>query len=104
LEHPGEKVDRVFWRPARDHAAPLRGFPETWRRSCRDAGHEGAWLHDTRRSAVRNFRLAGIDPHEAMQLSGHKTAAMLRRYSITTPKDLEDAVAKLGRIMGGPAE
>ena len=100
LSHPGKKVDRVFWRPARDHAAPLTDFHETWRRACRNAGHEGAWLHDTRRSAVRNFRRAGISEADAMRLSGHKTAAMLKRYSIVAPKDLEDAVAKLAKVTG----
>jgi hypothetical protein len=53
------------------------------------------------RSAVRNFRRAGISETDAMRLSGHKTAAMLKRYSITAPKDLEEAVAKLAKVTGG---
>jgi len=101
LSHPGTKVDCVFWRPARDHAAPLIDFHNTWRRACRDAGHENAWFHDTRRSAVRSFRRAGISETDSMRLSGHKTAAMLKRYSITAPKDLEEAVAKLAKVTGG---
>jgi len=100
LAHPSAKADRVFWRPAGDHAAPISDFHDTWQRACRNAEHEGAWLHDTRRSAVRNLERAGVSRSVAMKLTGHKTEAVYRRYAITTAGDLEEAVGKLGRAVG----
>ncbi len=73
-------------------------FHETWRRACERAGHPDAWVHDFRRSAVRAMRRAGIAPHDAMALVGHRTLAILTRYNVTTPEDLGEAVAKRGAL------
>jgi len=62
------------------------------------AGHPGAWFHDLRRSAVRNFERAGISRSVAMKLSGHKTEAVYRRYAIADAAALEEGVAKLARL------
>lgn len=98
LEHPGQKVDRVFWRPYDGLAQPIGDFHQTWQRACLRAGCEGAWLHDTRRSAVRDFRRAGISAHDAMELIGHESLDMLKRYNIATKDDLEKAIAKRGAL------
>jgi integrase len=100
LAHPSAKADRVFWRPTRNAAAPIQDFHETWRRACDRAKQEGAWLHDTRRSAVRSLERAGVARSVAMKLTGHKTEAVYRRYAITTAADLEEAVGRLGRVIG----
>jgi hypothetical protein len=46
-------------------------------------------LHDLRRSAVRNLERAGLSRSVAMQLTGHKTEAVYRRYAITSEATCE---------------
>lgn len=52
-------------------------------------------VHDLRRSAVRNMERAGLSGSVAMQLTGHKTEAVYRRYAITSEADLREAVDRL---------
>lgn len=52
-------------------------------------------LHDLRRSAVRNMERAGLSRSVAMQLTGHKTYAVYRRYAITSEADLREGVDRL---------
>ena len=47
------------------------------------------------RTAVRNFRRAGVDRRVAMKLSGHRTESVFERYDIDTDDDLRDAAEKL---------
>jgi integrase len=54
--------------------------------------------HDFRRTAVRNLERAGVPRAVAMQLTGHKTEAVYRRYAIVAEQDLRDGVAKLAEI------
>jgi hypothetical protein len=35
---------------------------------------------------------AGVDPHVAMKVSGHKTESMLRRYNIVSTEDIRETV------------
>jgi hypothetical protein len=52
-------------------------------------------LHDLRRSAVRNMERAGLSRSVAMQLTGHKTEAVYRRYAMTSEADLREGVDRL---------
>ena len=52
---------------------------------------EGRIFHDLRRSAVRNMIRAGVSDKVAMQISGHRTPAMLWRYDITDTRDVVEA-------------
>jgi integrase len=74
---------------------PITSIRKAWDRACRLAGCPGRIPHDLRRSAVRSFVRAGISQHVAMQLSGHLTASVFRRYNITSEADLQDAAARL---------
>ncbi len=51
--------------------------------------------HDFRRTAVRNLERAGVSRSVAMQLTGHKTESVYRRYAIVAEQDLRDGVEKL---------
>ena len=57
--------------------------------------YPGKLLHDLRRSAVRNMERAGLSRSVAMQLTGHKTEAVYRRYAITSEADLREVVERL---------
>ena len=47
-----------------------------------------------RSSAARNMDRAGVSRHIAMQITGHKTEAMYKRYNIVSDDDLRTAMRK----------
>ena len=57
--------------------------------------------HDFRRTAVRNLERAGVSRSVAMQLTGHKTEAVYRRYAIVSEGDLGAGLEKLGQLGAG---
>ncbi len=89
----GKIVRHVF----HNHGKPIKDFYHAWRSACRRAGLEGRWMHDNRRSGVRNFTRAGIDRDIAKKLSGHQTDSVFSRYNIVNEQDLQDATAKLAK-------
>ena len=70
-------------------------FRGAWDSACEAAGCPGMLVHDLRRSAVRNMERAGLSRSVAMQLTGHKTEAVYRRYAITSEADLREGVERL---------
>ena len=90
----GGIVSHVFHRDGR----PIKTFREAWNRACERAGLVGKIPHDFRRTAVRNMERAGVSRSVAMQLVGHETESIYRRYAITTERDLEEGVVKLAGL------
>lgn len=70
---------------------PIREFRKSWATACRLAGVRRLF-HDLRRSAYRNMVAAGVAQVTAMQLSGHKTDSMFRRYAIVAENDMRSAL------------
>lgn len=64
-----------------------------WRRVCVLAGIEGLRWHDLRHEAVSRLFEKGLTTEEVMQMSGHRTYAMLARY---THLRTDTLAAKLG--------
>lgn len=93
----GRIVPYVFHRDGE----PISNFRRQWQSATRASGHPGAWFHDLRRSAVRNFERAGISRSVAMKLSGHETEAVYRRYAIADSTALEEGVQKLATLGNG---
>jgi integrase len=79
----------------------LRG---EWRQACDKLGmgmfdketrsYRGLKLHDFRRSACRNMIKRGVPQIVAMQISGHKTDSVFRRYAIMDKTAIQDALAQ----------
>jgi integrase len=96
----GHNLPYVFVRAvARVRNTRARGrqvddFGVAWRRACKEAGLGVRLFHDLRRSAARNMDRAGVSRHVAMQITGHKTEAMYRRYNIVSEQDIRAALAK----------
>jgi hypothetical protein len=62
---------------------------------CKRAGYPGMLLHDFRRTAVRNLERAGVPRSSAMNMTGHLTEGVYRRYAIVDTTMLKEGGAKL---------
>ncbi len=96
LQKEGTICRHVFHRGGRR----IKGFRKSWADACMAAGFPGRILHDLRRSAVRNMERHGLSRSVAMQLTGHKTEAVYRRYAITSQGDLREGVERLNASLG----
>ena len=76
----------------------IRSMRQAWHSACERAGIPDAWIHDLRRTAVRNLERAGVSRSVAMKLTGHKTEAIYRRYAIADSTALAEGVEKLARL------
>ena len=91
----GQVIPHVFtWSDGR----PIGFYLRRWRSACKQAGLPGRFVHDFRRTAVRNLERAGVPRSVAMKLTGHKTEAVYRRYAIVSPADLRAGVEKLAQL------
>jgi integrase len=75
-----------------EHGAPLGDWRKSWATACNAAGVPGLLFHDLRRSAIRNMILAGTPSVVARAISGHRTTAILDRYSIMTTTETRQAL------------
>ena len=81
--------------------APIGGWGKPWRAACVAAGCPGAYVHDFRRTVVRNLTRAGAPEKIAMAWTGHKTRAVFDRYNIVNESDLRDAFKRLEKHVKG---
>jgi integrase len=70
-------------------------FRKSWAAACKRAGCSKLF-HDLRRSAVRDMIRSGVPQSVAMDISGHKTVSMFKRYNITDQRDKAAAFERLG--------
>ncbi len=74
---------------------PIRSFRKAFQTAAEEIGQPNLTPHDMRRSAVRNFRKAGLSQVEAMKLSGHKTVSVFQRYDIVDEADLAESMDRV---------
>lgn len=83
----------------------MTNFRKEWRVACHKLGlgiyneetetYRGAEPHDFRRTAVSNLIAQGIAESVAMQISGHKTNSMFKRYGITDQRQVQAAFSAM---------
>lgn len=91
----GAIVPWVFHRDGK----PVRCIQRAWERARVAAGVPGAWIHDFRRTAVRNMERGGVPRSAAMKLIGHRTETVYRRYAIVDESMLKEAGEKLSVLL-----
>lgn len=74
---------------------PIRSFRRAFKAAAKAIGQPQLLPHDMRRSAVRNFRKAGLSENEGMALSGHKTRSVYDRYNIISEDDMTKSMQKV---------
>jgi integrase len=88
--------DYVFTRiTAEGKVKRIVDFRDTWWNGCAEAGCPDLMFHDLRRTGARNLVRAGVAPHHAAKITGHKTLSVFNRYDIVDERDIADAVQKL---------
>ena len=70
------KDGRVFWIWSRADS-----LENAWRRAVKAAGIINFRFHDLRHEAVSRLFELGLNPMEVASISGHRTLAMLKRYT-----------------------
>ena len=69
------------------------------RTACKKAGIQNLRFHDLRHCAATNLRRAGVDTTTAMQIIGHKSPLMWKRYNTVAESDLHAAAKKLNTYL-----
>lgn len=91
-------TDLLF--PGRNPRRPVE-FRRSWETALAAAGIENFRWHDLRHTAASYMAMAGCSPLEIAQMLGHKTLAMVKRYSHLSPEHLNGVADKLaGRLDG----
>jgi integrase len=75
--------------------------PAHGRRSRRQLKYFGPLLRHTRHTAVRNMIEAGLGEKRAMDISGHVTNTMIKRYNIGRQEDVDAARVAVERFQRG---
>ncbi len=70
---------------------------EQWRQACQRSGCPSLLFHDLRRSARRNYRLAGVDRDVMKSMAGWETDAMASRYDVISEEDKRKAMQKISQ-------
>ena len=94
-EKLGVRTPLVFVRGP--NAKPIVSLIKAFKLACREAGFPGRIPHDLRRSAARQLIRASVAEPVAMELLGHRTPSIFRRYNITSGADRREAAEKLAR-------
>ena len=78
---------------------PVKGIKRTFRTALKETGIPDFRFHDLRHCAATNLRRAGIDTATAMQIIGHKSDKMWKRYNAIEESDLINAARKLNSYL-----
>ena len=88
--------DYVFFNPKTRR--PYTTFKTFWGRVRKDAGLENVRIHDLRHTFASWARQRGMDEVTVMDILGHKTRSMLKRYSHSSRESLHDNVRRMASV------
>ena len=91
----------MFFRP---DGTRIKNFRRSWLSACEKARLVAKIPHDFRRTAVRNLARIGVDRKTAMEMVGHKTESIYRRYAIVDEAMLREGALKLATYHDGAHE
>lgn len=77
-----------------------RSVSASFTRACTALGIEDLHFHDLRHRAAAQFFRMGLGIPQVALLTGHKTWAMLRRYTLIRPEDVHAAINKPASFQG----
>ena len=78
---------------------PGREVKTAFRTACKKAEIANFRFHDLRHCAATNLRRAGVDTTTAMQIIGHKSPLMWKRYNSVAESDLVAAANRLNTYL-----
>lgn len=84
----------------RENGSAVVDIRKAWTAATKAVGLEGFRFHDLRACAVSNLIDFGVSPYDAMQISGHQTDSMLRRYDIVSTKRLREIGQQMEQFLG----
>lgn len=96
LKTAGRVTPWVFWWGT---GKPLSktGLQKAWKRARIKAGVPWAFIHDLRRTFVREMETAGVPRKVAMTITGHRSETIYRRYAIIAKSDVAAGLSKLAK-------
>jgi integrase len=83
--------------PAQSPTITRKRFTNGWNATRIAAKLPHRIFHDFRRAAARRLTNAGVPQVVSMQVTGHKTASMFRRYSIVEKVDMARGLDRVAR-------
>ncbi|MEK6641010.1 MAG: site-specific integrase [Nitrospirota bacterium] len=78
---------------------PVREVKTAFRTACKRSKIADLRFHDLRHCAATNLRRAGVDTTTAMQIIGHKSPLMWKRYNSVAESDLINAAKRLNSYL-----
>lgn len=78
---------------------PINRVSKAFKSALKDASLHDFRFHDLRHCASTNLRRAGVDTATAMQIIGHKSEKMWKRYNSIEQRDLTNAASKLDKYL-----
>ena len=78
---------------------PIHRISRAFKSALKEASVQDFRFHDLRHCASTNLRRAGVDTATAMQIIGHKSEKMWKRYNSIEERDLTNAASKLDKYL-----
>lgn len=98
LEPPRELLDQLIFPGSTDDQQPL-DFKRSWATALRRAGIPDFRFHDIRHTTASYLAMQGCTLREIAEVLGHRTLAMVKRYSHLSSEHL---VGVVGRLSSSP--
>jgi integrase len=93
------KSEYVFPNPS-GHPGPFENFDHRWDEALTAAGIEGFRFHDLRHTCASYLAANGASLLEIADVLGHKTLAMVRRYSHLTQSHKVSVIERMAKAQG----